>query len=57
MILMRLQAKAKNEAKTCGETALFLAACYYWHSDRHEKARDLVDRLLKLNPNSQTFVC
>ena len=50
------QGKAKAEAKTCGETALYIAASYYWHTDRHDKARDLVDRLLKLNPNSQVYV-
>ena len=47
------QAKAKNEAKQCGEAALYLAATYYWHTDRHDKARDLVDKLLKVNPASQ----
>ncbi len=52
---VRAQGRAKNEVKTCGEQALLIASTYYWHTNRHDKGRDLLDKLFKINPASQPY--
>ena len=48
--------RVKEEAKSCGEVPLYQAALYLWQTDRLDKARELVDKLLKLNPDSISSV-
>ena len=45
-------AKLKEERKKADDRALFYAALFLLHVDKAEKAREYVDRLLKINPNS-----
>jgi len=47
-----LDSQIKTETKSCGEMALYHGALYLWHSGKNDKARDLSDKLLKLNKNS-----
>lgn len=47
-----MQAKTKAEVKTCGEAALYQAGLFLWHSGKHDKARDLTDKIMKLNGDS-----
>lgn len=44
-----LEKKIKAERQTCGERALYLAAMYLWLSGRHDKAREYVERALKMS--------
>jgi len=44
-----LEKKIKTERQTCGERALYLAAMYLWLSGRHDKAREYVERALKMS--------
>ena len=44
-----LEKKIKTERQTCGERALYLAAVYLWLSGRHDKAREYVERALKMS--------
>ena len=44
-----LEKKIKAERQTCGERALYLAATFLWLSGRHDKAREYVERTLKMS--------
>ena len=44
-----LEKKIKAERQTCGERALYLAATFLWLSGRHDKAREYVERALKMS--------
>lgn len=44
-----LEKRIKTERQTCGERALYLAAVYLWLSGRHDKAREYVERALKMS--------
>lgn len=46
----------RDESKSCGQTALHNAALFMWHTGRADKARDLVDRLCKVNAESVEYV-
>eukprot|EP00043_Microstomoeca_roanoka_P026514 m.11852 g.11852 ORF g.11852 m.11852 type:complete len:1331 (-) comp6680_c0_seq1:160-4152(-) len=47
-----LEARFKSALKESGEVALHQAALVMWHSGKSDKARDLVDKLLRLNSAS-----
>ena len=42
----------KIEADNCGEVALYHGALYMWQAGRSDKARILIDKLLKQNKGS-----
>ena len=44
-----LEKRIKAERQTCGEKALYLAAMYLWLSGRHDKAREYVERAIKMS--------
>ena len=44
-----LEKRIKAERQTCGEKALYHAAMYLWLSERHDKAREYVERALKMS--------
>jgi len=50
--IQQLEAKLKSERTQCGETALFFGGMFLFHSGRPDKAREYVDRMLKLTPTS-----
>ena len=51
-----LEKRIKAERQTCGEKALYLAAMYLWLSGRHDKAREYVERTIKMS-SYNTEVC
>lgn len=44
--------QVKIEADNCGEVALYHGALYMWQAGRSDKARILIDKLLKQNKGS-----
>ena len=54
--IQQLEAKLKTERSQCGETALYFGGMFLFHSGRPDKAREYVDRMLKMSQNS-TEVC
>ena len=54
--IQQLEAKLKAERSQCGETALFFGGMFLFHSGRPDKAREYVDRMLKMSQNSSTEV-
>jgi tetratricopeptide (TPR) repeat protein len=44
--------KVKHERQNCGEQALYFAGQFLWHIGRHDKAREYVDRMLKMSPGN-----
>ena len=51
--VQQLEAKLKSERTQCGETALYFGGMFLFHSGRPDKAREYVDRMLKLSPSSK----
>ena len=52
----QLEAKLKSERTTCGETALYFAGMFLFHSGKPDKAREYIDRMLKMVPQSQEVI-
>ena len=50
--VQQLEAKLKAERTQSGETALFFGGMFLFHSGRPDKAREYVDRMLKISQNS-----
>ena len=50
--VQQLEAKLKSERTQCGETALFFGGMFLFHSGRPDKAREYIDRMLKMSPDS-----
>ncbi|XP_038077972.1 tetratricopeptide repeat protein 21B-like isoform X2 [Patiria miniata] len=48
-----LDAKLKEERKRTGEKGLYFAATFLWHTGRHDKAREYVDRMLKMSQGAK----
>ncbi|XP_062519917.1 tetratricopeptide repeat protein 21B-like isoform X2 [Corticium candelabrum] len=48
--VQELESKLKLERKTCGEKALYMAGQFLWLTGRHDKAREYIDRMLKMSP-------
>ena len=51
--IQQLEAKLKSERTQCGETALYFGGMFLFHSGRADKAREYVDRMLKMSPSSK----
>ncbi|XP_078408432.1 tetratricopeptide repeat protein 21B isoform X2 [Cetorhinus maximus] len=47
--IQELDSKLKDDRKTAGQMALYFAGIFLWHVGRHEKAREYVDRMIKLS--------
>nr|DBA19793.1 TPA: hypothetical protein GDO54_015570 [Pyxicephalus adspersus] len=44
-----LEMKMKEQRKVAGPRALYYAGLFLWHVGRHEKAREYVDRMIKIS--------
>ncbi|CAB4022833.1 tetratricopeptide repeat 21B-like, partial [Paramuricea clavata] len=51
--VQELEARLKQTRTSCGENALYFAAMFLWHTGRHDKAREYVDRMLKMSNGSK----
>lgn len=51
--VQQLETKVKQTRTSCGENALYFAGMFLWHTGRHDKAREYVDRMLKMSPGSK----
>ncbi|XP_065054055.1 tetratricopeptide repeat protein 21B-like isoform X1 [Rhopilema esculentum] len=49
----QLESKLKAERTSCGETALYFAGMFLFHSGKPDKAREYIDRMLKMSPQSK----
>ncbi|KAM6332739.1 tetratricopeptide repeat protein 21B isoform 1-T1 [Podargus strigoides] len=47
--ILELDAKMKEQRKTAGQQALYFAGLFLWHIGREEKAREYVDRMIKVS--------
>ena len=47
-----LESKLRQDRTNCGEMALMFAGMFLWHTGRHDKAREYVDRMIKMAQNS-----
>ncbi|XP_048342203.1 tetratricopeptide repeat protein 21B isoform X2 [Sphaerodactylus townsendi] len=52
-VIVELDMKLKDHRKVAGQQALFYAALFLWHLGRHEKAREYVDRMIKISNGSK----
>ncbi|XP_053554367.1 tetratricopeptide repeat protein 21B [Bombina bombina] len=47
--IQELDAKMKDFRKTAGHKSLYFAGLFLWHMGRHDKAREYVDRMIKIS--------
>ncbi|XP_044274364.1 tetratricopeptide repeat protein 21B [Varanus komodoensis] len=52
-VILELDGKLKEHRKTAGQEALYYAGLFLWHIGRHERAREYVDRMIKLSNGSK----
>uniref|UniRef100_A0A803TSB4 Tetratricopeptide repeat domain 21B n=1 Tax=Anolis carolinensis TaxID=28377 RepID=A0A803TSB4_ANOCA len=52
-VISELDAKLKEQRKTAGQEALYFAGLFLWHIGRHEKAREYIDRMIKISNGSK----
>lgn len=55
-----MDAKLKEQRKTAGQQALYFAGLFLWHLGREDKAREYVDRMIKVSGGSKEvtfFLC
>lgn len=50
--MQELDTKLKEERKSANDKALFFAGLFLWHTGRHDKAREYVDRSMKMSQGS-----
>ena len=46
--VQELETKLRQDRQSCGEMALYFGSMFLWHTGRHDKAREYVDRMLKM---------
>ncbi|KAK2186994.1 hypothetical protein NP493_181g04009 [Ridgeia piscesae] len=51
--IQQLDAKLKEERKQAGEKGLYFAGLFLFHIGKYDKAREYVDRMLKMSPASK----
>ncbi|CAH3123731.1 unnamed protein product [Pocillopora meandrina] len=51
--VQELEAKLRQDRQSCGEMALFFGGMFLWHTGRHDKAREYVDRMIKMASNNK----
>ncbi|EMP38709.1 Tetratricopeptide repeat protein 21B [Chelonia mydas] len=55
--ILELDAKMKEQRKTAGHQALYFAGLFLWHLGRQDKAREYVDRMIKVsNGNKEGLI-
>ncbi|KAM9549015.1 tetratricopeptide repeat protein 21B isoform 2-T2 [Guaruba guarouba] len=47
--ILELDAKLKEQRRTAGQQALYFAGIFLWHLGREDKAREYVDRMIKVS--------
>ncbi|XP_075036827.1 tetratricopeptide repeat protein 21B isoform X1 [Mixophyes fleayi] len=47
--IQKLETRMKEQRKTAGHRALYYAGLFLWHVGRHDKAREYVDRMIKIS--------
>lgn len=47
--ILELDTKMKEQRKTAGQQALYFAGLFLWHLGREDKAREYVDRMIKVS--------
>ncbi|XP_064019914.1 tetratricopeptide repeat protein 21B isoform X2 [Pogoniulus pusillus] len=47
--ILELDAKLKEQRRTAGQQALYFAGLFLWHLGREDKAREYVDRMIKVS--------
>ncbi|XP_077175955.1 tetratricopeptide repeat protein 21B [Paroedura picta] len=52
-MIVELDGKIKDLRKAAGQQALYHAALFLWHLGRHEKAREYIDRMIKISGGSK----
>ena len=48
-----LDAKLKDERKSAGEKGLYFGGLFLFHNQKYDKAREYIDRALKLNAEAK----
>ncbi|XP_062043519.1 tetratricopeptide repeat protein 21B [Lepus europaeus] len=51
--ILELDSRMKELRKGAGQKALYYAGLFLWHIGRHDKARDYIDRMIKMSNNSK----
>ncbi|KAL3836422.1 hypothetical protein ACJMK2_021855 [Sinanodonta woodiana] len=51
--VQNLDAQLKTERKQAGELGLYYAGVFLFHTGKYDKAREYIDRMLKINPESR----
>ncbi|OCT63545.1 hypothetical protein XELAEV_18044641mg [Xenopus laevis] len=51
--IQELDTKMKELRKTAGHRALYFAGLFLWHVGRHDKAREYIDRMIKISNGSK----
>uniref|UniRef100_A0A674KDX6 Tetratricopeptide repeat domain 21B n=1 Tax=Terrapene triunguis TaxID=2587831 RepID=A0A674KDX6_9SAUR len=55
--ILELDAKMKEQRKTAGQQALYFAGLFLWHLGRQDKAREYIDRMIKVsNGNKEGLI-
>ncbi|KAK2562076.1 Tetratricopeptide repeat protein 21B [Acropora cervicornis] len=51
--VQELEAKLRQDRQSCGEMALYFAGMFLWHTGRHDKAREYIDRMIKMSNSNK----
>ncbi|XP_001096248.2 tetratricopeptide repeat protein 21B isoform X1 [Macaca mulatta] len=51
--ILESDARVKEQRKGAGEKALYHAGLFLWHIGRHDKAREYIDRMIKMSDGSK----
>ena len=46
--VQELETKLRQDRQSCGEMALYFGGMFLWHTGRHDKAREYIDRMIKM---------
>ena len=46
--VQELESRLRQDRQSCGEMALFFGGMFLWHTGRHDKAREYIDRMIKM---------
>lgn len=51
--VQELETKLRQDRQSCGEMALYFAGMFLWHTGRHDKAREYIDRMIKMSNSNK----
>lgn len=54
--VQELESKLRQDRQSCGEMALYFAGMFLWHTGRHDKAREYIDRMIKMASGNKEVV-